>query len=300
MIKVIILSWCLIAQIYGAAAFQPCSQSSPRVTSPVANPSSPELSNTPFASQSSCVRSHHHRYFKLDLSTNSQSTHSLVDGKDRLLRAVSSGDRLEILRAARDLEGLPSNKPDATKVGGRWSLVFSTQTDPIAGIGGADDDSIVDSVNAALYRFFFKFAPFLAGAQERRRNKSGGREGKEAEEGRIDTKEKSSLPGATVSNEQLVDMQTLGVDNRVALRLGGPSGPRAEIRVIGDLIGDDPLDLGVMFTSFSLKIPPGPKVDVPLPRPVGRLRTTYCDSDLRLSRGGRGGLFVLKRITDQK
>ena len=35
---------------------------------------------------------------------------------------------------------------------------------------------------------------------------------------------------------------------------------------------------------------------VPLPRPVGSLRTTFCDATLRVSRGGRGGVFVLKRL----
>ena len=35
---------------------------------------------------------------------------------------------------------------------------------------------------------------------------------------------------------------------------------------------------------------------VPLPRPVGSLRTTFCDATLRVSRGARGGVFVLKRL----
>ena len=38
------------------------------------------------------------------------------------------------------------------------------------------------------------------------------------------------------------------------------------------------------------------QVELPLPRPVGKLRTTFCDADMRLSRGGRGGIFVLRRI----
>jgi hypothetical protein len=35
---------------------------------------------------------------------------------------------------------------------------------------------------------------------------------------------------------------------------------------------------------------------LPLPRPVGSLRTTFCDDDIRIARGGRGGVFVTKRI----
>lgn len=280
---------------YNVDAFQPPSQSNRRVNFECLLLSWPTATRNFVALQQ--IRNygrHRSNEVKTALSSEPQIVDDVEDGKARLLRAVSTGERLDILRAARDLEGLPSNEPDATKVGGRWSLVFSTQTDPVAGMGGVDDDSIFDSINAALYRFFFKFAPFLAGAQERERKKLGKSEG-----GQTSAKERSGLPGVVVKNEQLVDMQSLGVDNRVSLRLGGPQGPRANIRVIGDLKGDDPLDLGVTFTSFSVEIPPGPKVDIPLPRPVGRLRTTYCDSDLRLSRGGRGGLFVLKKVTDK-
>ena len=42
-----------------------------------------------------------------------------------------------------------------------------------------------------------------------------------------------------------------------------------------------------------------PELRVPLPRPVGSLCTTHCDEDLRISRGGRGGVFVLRRLPDQ-
>ena len=35
---------------------------------------------------------------------------------------------------------------------------------------------------------------------------------------------------------------------------------------------------------------------LPLPRPVGSLRTTFCDDNVRIARGGRGGVFVTKRV----
>ena len=76
------------------------------------------------------------------------------------------------------------------------------------------------------------------------------------------------------------------------------SGPKLSIRVVGDLLGDDPLDLGVTFTKFLISAAPLPTIELPLPRPLGRLRTTFCDKDMRLSRGGRGGIFVLKKISD--
>jgi hypothetical protein len=86
-------------------------------------------------------------------------------------------------------------------------------------------------------------------------------------------------------------------DNRVNVQLG-MSGPKLSIRVVGDLLGDDPLDLGVTFTKFLISAAPLPTIELPLPRPLGRLRTTFCDKDMRLSRGGRGGIFVLKKISD--
>jgi len=224
-------------------------------------------------------------------SNNNNEKDECKKYKSKLLQAISSENRTTILLAARDLENIKSQRPDPTKVGGEWSLVYSTQTDAIPGLDGGDVDTLFDKVNAVLYRFFFRFAPFLAGGQERDKNNSGSNGF-----GSSSSSSGSGLPGVTVANEQLVDITSMAVDNRVSLRLGSPKGLKADIRVIGDLSGDDPLDLGVTFTSFSVQIPPGPKIDIPLPRPVGRLRTTYCDDDMRLSRGGRGGIFVLKRM----
>jgi hypothetical protein len=74
------------------------------------------------------------------------------------------------------------------------------------------------------------------------------------------------------------------------------------IRVAGELAGSDPASLGVTFTSFSVALAASgaadfaPPLALPLPRPRGRLATTFCDGDVRLSRGGRGGIFVLKRL----
>ena len=39
-------------------------------------------------------------------------------------------------------------------------------------------------------------------------------------------------------------------------------------------------------------------MQVPLPRPLGSLTTTHCSDEMRISRGGRGGVFVLKRLSD--
>ncbi len=54
--------------------------------------------------------------------------------------------------------------------------------------------------------------------------------------------------------------------------------------------------LRVVFSQFSVQVQGLPALNLLLPRPVGELWTSFCDDDMRLSRGGRGGLFVLKRF----
>jgi hypothetical protein len=68
---------------------------------------------------------------------------------------------------------------------------------------------------------------------------------------------------------------------------------KIDIRVFGTARPTDDEDtLEIIFEGFELGLLP----TIPLPRPVGRIVTTFVDEDLRLSRGSRGGLFVLKRI----
>ena len=68
---------------------------------------------------------------------------------------------------------------------------------------------------------------------------------------------------------------------------------KIDIRVFGAARATDDADtLEICFEGFEL----GGLPTIPLPRPVGRIVTTFVDDDLRLSRGSRGGLFVLKRI----
>lgn len=193
---------------------------------------------------------------------------------------LSTNGAVEVNELKRDLLKAVANGAQALNVtdapiGGRWSLVFSTQTS-----GDAQEETLFSAITAGLYRVFFRFAPFLAGAQDRPK---------------IELLGPLSL---SLGNEQLVDLASKRVDNRVALRLG-TDGPKFTIRVKGDLLGDA-RDLEVTFTSFGLEFPNLPAVELPLPRPTGRLRTTFCDSTMRLSRGGRGSLFVLKRLKGER
>lgn len=56
------------------------------------------------------------------------------------------------------------------------------------------------------------------------------------------------------------------------------------------------LPLSVVFEECTVELGSLRPLRIPLPRPVGTLRTTYCDAALRISRGGRGGVFILKRL----
>ena len=155
---------------------------------------------------------------------------------------------------------------------GRWALIYSTQVDERKQLAAPGlPQTVIDST----YAFFFKFAPALAGAEE------GGRR---------------------ASNEQLVDLARGKVYNRVKLAVPGRSQP-AELMVNGDVVErvqGDPSELRVTFTDFQVGLSGGSDpLRLPLPRPVGSLCTTHCDADMRVSRGGRGGVFILRRLQDR-
>ena len=198
--------------------------------------------------------------------TESKSNVESIDLKKALLRAVGNENRSEkeILDAAAALEAL---KVRTAPVSGRWALVFSTQTARPKESAAKSIMDLPQEVSNAIYSVLFKVAPFLAGGQERRRQKA-----------------------FSVANEQTVDEAAGTVDNRVSLTFNKQ---KIDIRVFGaarPTNDDDTLE--ICFEGFEL----GGLPTIPLPRPVGRIVTTFVDDDLRLSRGSRGGLFVLKRI----
>jgi len=181
-----------------------------------------------------------------------------------LLRAVGEnrGER-DILDAAAALE---AQNVRTAPVSGRWALVFSTQTARPADSAAKSIVDLPQEVSNAIYSVLFKVAPFLAGGQERRQK------------------------AFSVANEQNVDEAAGTVDNRVTLTVNKQ---KIDIRVFGTARPTDDEDaLEIIFEGFELGLLP----TIPLPRPVGRIVTTFVDEDLRLSRGSRGGLFVLKRI----
>jgi len=174
--------------------------------------------------------------------------------------------RENILAAVERLEALPeATKKNIRGLDGRWSLVYSTRVSDSAN----KVDSLVDLISSRLYKFFFRFLPFLAGS-------SGN-----------DEFSSSSL----AANIQEISLASRSIINTVTIK--GPI--KLAIVVEGECEASpaqsisDPV--GVIFTAFTIN-----GLRLPLPRPKGSLRTTFCDDDLRISRGGQGGIFIVKRL----
>lgn len=217
-----------------------------------------------------------------------ESSTSADDAKSAVLEAIaetrrnSRGGDSNGVAAARavetavaTLERMSSN----ASASGSWTLAYSAKTSnsassPLEALGVSDE--IVQSITSSLYGVFFKFAPWLAGSQET------GKRG--------------------VRNEQCVDLDAKRARNDVYVELPpSPFGGDASvlhIGVDGEVVAKDALgwDAEVTFTSFDFALGEFPKVSFPLPRPRGALRTTYCDDTMRVSRGSRGGMFVLTRL----
>jgi hypothetical protein len=208
-----------------------------------------------------------------------------------------------ILDAASALEDLAAAKGDDAKpalpfadVSGRWALVYSTNDS--GGAGGSSsspafgplaavlDEDTFQRVSSQLYKLFFSFAPALAGSAE------------------------TGAKG--VSNEQIVDLRNGTVVNNVDVDLPWPfDGAAARVGVMGEVeaVDAEAREVMVTFTEWEVGPAPGagastggagglepPRLRLPLPRPRGTLKNTFCDDTLRLSRGGRGGVFITTRL----
>ena len=224
--------------------------------------------------------------------------------KRNLLSAVSASRRpgadprackADILEACRALEsrGAAGGDTPFADVSGRWSLVYSTNdpscvagtfTSPLAGV--LDEDAF-QRVSDRLYKAFFAFAPALAGSAET--NAKG------------------------VANTQVVDLANGSVDNAVDAELPWPLGEvRVGVRGEIEALDAEAREVAVTFTEWEIGPKPAsggtrssgnlagtltpPTIRLPLPRPRGVLRNTFCDETLRVSRGGRGGVFIVSRI----
>ena len=191
---------------------------------------------------------------------------SLLMAVGALRREPTLAQRAAVLDAVAHLEACDEGKGQSS-VDGRWSLIFSTQ---VAGESQRrPQGNALQPLIDFTYATFFKIAPALAGAQP---------DGSSSE----------------ARNEQLVDTARGLVRNRVRIAL--PFNQWLEILVDGEAALDgateDPMsanDLSVTFSECSFRlesVEAGEGLRVPLPRPIGALRTTWCDEDLRASLNG--------------
>lgn len=198
----------------------------------------------------------------------------------------SQKDKVTILKYVNELESLMASAPTDNRnlcSDGKWNLIYSLRVSSVPSSTVTEIPSVVDVLSGNLYKLFFKFAPLLAGGSASMQDITSG-----------------------VVNEQHIDLSNNSALNIVKFKLPslGKSKDDSEgvvrITVKGEakpISGDE---LSVIFTSFTLNINHY-DIGLPLPRPKGILKTTYCDSDLRISRGGRGGIFIVKRLaTDIK
>ena len=231
------------------------------------------------------------------LSEAKRATRRAVSGTRKLPRESTSKDVMLCVEAVERVASAgraETSKSILSPIDGDWTLVYSTKTS--SGVIREDDslfdglgevgESALDAVTSALYATFFKFAPFLAGSAET--NQRGVR----------NTQRVDSLAGI-VRNEVFVDAQLPlpFFTSMIVLRIG----VEGEVKLLGDLSGSR---AEVIFTSFDLGLTSSsvnddriePAIKFPLPRPRGTLDTTFCDDTLRISRGGRGGVFILTRM----
>jgi len=125
-----------------------------------------------------------------------------------------------------------------------------------------DGESPLQRVSNGVYETLFKVAPFLAGGDD-----------------------------AGVKNEQLLR------DGRVRNVVEG-AGVKISVEGTAKATAGDEVD--IVFDGFQIEAPMLPPLSLPLPRPRGKIISTFVDADLRISRGSRGGLFILKRLKDTK
>lgn len=198
----------------------------------------------------------------------------------------------------------------------------------------ATDASLPRKISDAIYKVLFRFLPALAGGQEQRtQHKKGNRNSSNSNSPfRVVNEQIVDTNTQIVINT--VDLRLVGVRGR-GRRSWGDDGVRICVRGTATPIVTTPSTtttndttennnenvLEIIFTETSIGPIPNfttttttnnnknsflallpriqiPTVTLPLPRPVGIIRTTFCDNTVRLSRGSRGGLFVLKRIKD--
>ena len=177
-----------------------------------------------------------------------------------IVEAVEKLEKYQVLN--------PPNDGWISSLDGRWSLVYSTRAESSKLTPPTALASAIDRFSSALYKIFFRFLPFLAGSSGADENSGS----------------------AIASNTQEINLSVGTIVNTVKV-----SKPLSLTIVVKGEVCISPRSsrdtVDVVFTSCQFN-----SIVVPLPRPKGSLRTTVLVDELRVGRGGQGGLFIVKRI----
>lgn len=190
----------------------------------------------------------------------------------------------EILKAVRELESnCPTLDSDVKKeLGGTWELLWTTQ-----------DQSAPESKRLGSFINPFENQSYS--------NNPEGRSNPFLPRPVQDRLEKLGLvsDSAVIQSTQVIDLKKRMATNVVAFGLGrARQKASVTVNVAFRPNGSDRRRLDVRFESCRIRLP-GTPVNLNFPLglagPIGWLRTTYIDDNLRITRGHKGSVFVLKR-----
>lgn len=255
---------------------------------------------------------------------------SVKDAKRELLLSISKlrkeqgrgiGSELlrqQVLHAVSMLEAAAEDSQkiltieQANRLNGEWTLVYST----LVSDSDSDSDlskpplllstslpSFFDMITGNLYKLFFRYAPFLAGSSSSSSPSSSLSSSSSSSPSSSSASTSLDDRYFVIKNQQDIYLAQRKILNTVTITpkqnkmfLPLPfTLPKTTIIVEGEISIDPatPSTTSVIFTRS--KFSP-PNIAIPLPRPKGSIVTTFCDEDLRISRGGQGGLFIVNRL----
>ncbi|GBF98437.1 hypothetical protein Rsub_11082 [Raphidocelis subcapitata] len=201
----------------------------------------------------------------------------------RLNSAAEADDpalQSELLRVIESLSALsPTPRPaESALINTTWALLYTLPGKPKGDVAR----SALQQLLAALYDWFFKYAPILAGSAVGRR---------------ADSRRAVKARGQF----QIFDTERGWVSNQAKFSLLGRQGiiqVDGPARIEGS---EDGSRLVATFTVAELRW--GPEwFRIPFPikafSPTGYIDTSFLDAELRISRGDKGSYFVARRAAD--
>lgn len=165
---------------------------------------------------------------------------------------------------------------------GSWALLFSGRSRRLASASafpasgtGPSLQQALQAASDSLYSLFYANVPVLAGSAVGAGRRSSASNTQVLSAGRVDN----------------IVETTRGLPLRLCVS--------GSVEAVRPGTGDGPTScVAVRFDRFTAKVAQLPEAaaSLALLKPVGYLDTPFLDSDLRVSVGDKGGLFVLRRV----